>query len=91
MGQALSARVFRLVPLLAAICAVITVLGMAQVRMGATARLSMTPLTDLVTRLHPDRVEGDYFLAGNLNCCAQIRTFAASVPRALRAMHRSVC
>ena len=39
---------------------------MAQVRLGATATLDLTPLTTLVTQLAPDRVEANYFLAGNL-------------------------
>ena len=68
LGQGLTARAFRAVPVLAGLCAVVTVFGMAQVRLGAgaTATVDFAPLAALVTRLDPQRVEGDYFTAGNL-------------------------
>lgn len=65
-GLALTVRGFRAVALVAGLCAVVTILGMAQVRMGTTGTLDLTPLTTLVATLHPDRIEGNYLIAGNL-------------------------
>ncbi len=66
LGPALSAPAFRAVPALAATCAAITVLGMAQVRNGSTATRDLSPLSNLITQLQPDRIEAGYYLAGNL-------------------------
>lgn len=68
LGAALSPRAFRVLPVLAALCGAVTLAGMVQIRLepGRTATLDLTPLSDLVTRLAPDRIEADYFLAGNL-------------------------
>jgi len=63
---ALTQRAFRTVTVLAGLCGVVTILGMAQVRMGATATLDLTPLTTLVAQLKPNRIEGNYLIAGNL-------------------------
>jgi hypothetical protein len=66
MAPALSPRAFRTLPVAAVICAAITLYGMVEVRKGPTSSRDMTPLVDLVTRLHPDRIEGDFYLGGNL-------------------------
>lgn len=51
---------------MAVICAAFTLLGMAWVRMGSTATRDLTPVSNLVAHLHSDRVEGNFYLAGNL-------------------------
>jgi len=66
LGAALSPRAFRVIPIIAAVCAAVTVAGMALHRLGPKGTLSMVPLVELTERLAPDRVEGDYLLAGNL-------------------------
>lgn len=66
LGRGLSTRSFRALPVLAMVCAGVTVLGMAQVRQGATATLDFAPLVALVDRMNPTRVEGDFYTAGNL-------------------------
>jgi len=68
LGAALSPRAFRALPVLAVLCALLTILGMVQIRLepGRTATLDLAPLSALVDRLAPGRIEGDYLLAGNL-------------------------
>ena len=78
LGASLSPRAFRFIPVMALVCAGVTVLGMTQVRLesGRTATLDLTPLSLLVDKLTPDRIEGDYFLAGNLEILEPIRDTA---------------
>lgn len=78
LGASLSPRAFRFIPVMALVCAGVTVLGMTQVRLesGRTATLDLTPLSLLVDKLAPDRIEGDYFLAGNLEILEPIRDTA---------------
>lgn len=65
-GPALSPRAFRALPVAAVVCAAIALVGIIEVRRGATGRRDLTPLFDLVTHLQPDGVEGGFYLAGNV-------------------------
>jgi Dolichyl-phosphate-mannose-protein mannosyltransferase len=78
LGASLSPRAFRSIPVLAVVCAAVTVIGMTQIRLegGRTATLDLAPLSLLADRLAPDRIEGDYFLAGNLEILEPIRDTA---------------
>ena len=84
LGRALSARTFRTVPALAVVCAAITVLGMAEVRTGSTATRDLSPLSDLITQLQPDRIEAGYYLAGNLKLIYPERDIKGTGATALR-------
>ena len=66
LGPTLSPRAFRALPVAAVVCAAIALVGIIEVRRGATGRRDLTPLFDLVTHLQPDRVEGCFYLAGNV-------------------------
>lgn len=78
LGGALSQRAWRWVPITALICGLITIVGMAGVRLGPTGARDMTPLVELVIRLNPDRVEGTKFLAGNLKLLQPDRAIFAT-------------
>lgn len=74
----LTPRRFRVVPILAAVCGAVTILGMAQVRSGPTATLNLTPLVQLVAELAPDRIEGNFLIAGNLKLLLPVMDIRAS-------------
>ena len=75
LAPALTRRAFRAVPTAAVVCALLTVVGMVHLRLapGNTATLDFRPALDMVNRIDPPRLMGDYFTAGNLRLLAPER------------------
>lgn len=75
LAPALTRRAFRAVPTASVVCAQLTVVGMVHLRLapGNTATLDFRPALDMVNRIDPPRLMGDYFTAGNLRLLAPER------------------